>query len=254
MPPKKAGPYANMSVNDAIKRFHKDRMSSLIKEAKCDGCENCMKFKASEHSLVLSCGSERGKCGDQVEITLPIYKKYEDERLDLANMLTYNDDIYDFSRYNLEKVVKAHDFSDNFRERALEGERFRSTIKEERDDLERSFSKENNMRDKEEIIREVANQRHKISDERLKLEQSINVSEDPMKRHQYRRDLAKLALRERDQIITRLQSLKEPLIRMWPEEDDGAGVFSRDESSVVEKQQTYHTQEKKKRKKKKAKA
>lgn len=253
MPPKKAGPYANMSVNDAIKRFHKDRMSSLIKEAKCEGCENCMKFKASEHSLILSCGSERGKCGDQVEITLPIYKKYDDERLALTNMLHYNDDIYDFSRYNLENVIKAHDFSDNFKERALEGERIRATIKDERADLERSFSEENNMRDKEELIREVASQRHKISDERLKLEQSINVSEDPMKRHQYRRDLAKLALRERDQIITRLKGLKEPLIRMWSE-DDGAGVFSRDESSVVEKQQTYHTQEKKKRKKKKAKA
>lgn len=249
MPKKKAGPYANMSVSDAIKRFHRDRMESLIKEAKCEGCDNYMKFKASERSLIFSCGSERGKCGNQVEITLPIYKKYDDAKLYLEDMLNYNDDIYDLSRYNLEKVVKAHDFSEDFKERALEGERFRDNIKEEKSDLERSFSRENDMREKEELIREVARERHKISDERLKLEQSIYVSDDPMKRHQYRRDLAKLALREKTQIVKRLETLKEPLIRMWPE-DDGAGVLPGDESSVVEMQQTYQAQEKRKKKKK----
>ena len=38
-----------MSVSDAIKRFHRDRMESLIKEAKCDGqrCNLYEKLKAS---------------------------------------------------------------------------------------------------------------------------------------------------------------------------------------------------------------
>ncbi len=251
MPKKNAqAGFSNLSVSDAIKRFHKDRMTSLIKDSKCEGCENFMRFKALEHSLILSCGSERGKCGDQVEIKLPTYQNYDLIRSILKDMNQYNDDIYDLSRYDLEKVVKAHDFSDDFKERVKEGKDIRDKYKEELVDIKRSYLLENNAKDKDQLIREVARHRHKIARERLKLEQSIATEDDSMKRENYRRELAKLAIRERSQVIDPLQKLKEPMIRMWSS-DDGGGVFPTEESSVVEMQSTYRSQDKKKKKKKK---
>ena len=251
MPKKKknAMSFENLSVSDSIKLFHKERMNSLVKESKCEGCENNMQFKASEHALILSCGSMRGKCGDQVRISLPTYLNYDRERIRLKEGDQYHDDIYDLSRYDLSKVVRTFDFSDDFKERVEAGSEIRGRTTEERMDLTKSFQSENKTSEKEELIREVARHRHKIANERLKLEQSIAISDDLMEREKYRRDLAKLALRERTQVIEPLRKIKEPMIRMWPS-DDGAGTVPQDESLVEELRKIYRTQEKKKKKRK----
>lgn len=242
--------FENLSISDSIKLFHKERMNSLVKESKCEGCEDDMRFKASDHALILSCGSTRGKCGDQVRISLPTYLNYDRERIRLKSEDQYHDDIYDLSRYDLSKVLRTFEFSDDFKERVEQGSEIRERSKEERIDLIKSFHSENKTAEKEELLREVARHRHKIANERLKLEQSIMVEDDSMKRENYRRDLAKLCLRERKQVIDPLRKLKEPMIRIWPS-DYATGVFPGEESSVDELQTTYRAHVKKKQKKKK---
>jgi ribA/ribD-fused uncharacterized protein len=106
-----------------ISTFHKDLVTSLSQKEKyirCTNCENKKQFIVNDNKLIYNCGSDSGKCGDQFIITVPDYIHYEKMikafQQSMNGSFTYNEDIHDYSEYNLEELSKYLQLDDELKE------------------------------------------------------------------------------------------------------------------------------------------
>lgn len=106
-----------------ISTFHKDLVTSLSQKEKyirCTTCENKKQFIVNDNKLIYNCGSDSGKCGNQFIITVPEYIHYEKMikafQLSMHGSFTYNEDIHDYSEYNIEELSKYLQLDDELAE------------------------------------------------------------------------------------------------------------------------------------------
>ena len=161
--------------------YHKQRIlysTGKDKYKKCSGCSDEKIFKEKDNTLTLNCGVEgSGDCGDQFEIILPEYKDYyeESERLNriIHGSLDYDKDINNIKNYDLEKLDKCMDISEELNEKKEKIDEASLNLK----DLHKKYSKENRLKEKNDKIQELYNIKKKQEDELTKIMKKIK---DPL--------------------------------------------------------------------------
>ena len=198
-----------------LKMFHKERMLSLSdKDSPCQSCANKREYKATEHELILSCGSQgSGKCGDQIRIQLPTYADYPTDSQKIRNTLNgvgYTDDINDLTRYDLTEILKVAKFSKDFEEASVAQDEELKTLKGELKELRGAYDTLNRTKEYGEMMQELSSLRHKISKGRTKYMKRLLTETDADKLHEFRVEYAKLGKLEKDEVIPLIQKLETP--------------------------------------------
>jgi hypothetical protein len=81
-----------MSSNylETLGDFYNQKMKFLTKKDKfvhCDQCQNAKMFQETDTELIFTCGSDKGQCGIQIKIELPLYIHYETQIKDLKEKI-----------------------------------------------------------------------------------------------------------------------------------------------------------------------
>jgi len=198
-----------------LKLFHKERMLSLSdKDSPCLTCTNKREYRATEHELILSCGSRgAGKCGDQIKIQLPTYADYPTDSQKIRNALNgvgYTDDINDLTRYNLTEILKVAKFSKDFEEAKAAQDEDSKALKDELKKLRGAYDTLNRTKEYGEMMQELSSLRRKISKARTKYMKRLLTETDADKLHEFRVEYAKLGKLEKDEVIPLIQKLETP--------------------------------------------
>jgi hypothetical protein len=198
-----------------LKLFHKERLLSLSdKDAPCLGCTSKRQYKAREHELILSCGSQgKSKCGDQIKIQLPTYVDFPAESQKIRNTLNgvgFTDDIHDLTRYDLTKLLKIAKFSRDFAEAKEAQDEESKTLTDELKEITKSYETLNRAKEYGEMIQELYTLRHKVSRNKTKLMKRLTTEDDNDKLHEYRVEYAKLWKLEKEEVLPLIQKLETP--------------------------------------------
>ena len=231
-----------------LKLFHKERLLSLSdKDAPCLGCTSKRLYKALEHELIFSCGSQgTGKCGDQIKVQLPTYADYPTESQKIQKTLNgvgYTDDINDLTRYNLAEILKTAKFSKDFTEAKDAQDEESKTLKDELKGLTKSYETLNRTKEYKDLMQELSTLRNKISRGKTKFMKRLTTETDTDKLHEYRVEYAKLGKLEQEEVLPLIQKLETPF------ED----YLVLEEPKITKLNETYLKSEKKSKKQRKKK-
>ena len=198
-----------------LKLFHKERLLSLSgKDSPCLGCTSKRLYKALEHELILSCGSQgTGKCGDQIKIHLPIYADYPTESHKIRNTLNgvgYTDDINDLTRYDLTEILKVAKFSKDFTDAKDAQDEESKTLKNELKELTQAYETLNRTKEYKDLMQDLSTLRNKISKGRTKFMKRLTTETDTDKLHEYRVEYAKLGKLEQEEVLPLIRKLEIP--------------------------------------------
>ena len=186
-------------------------MSGKKKYKKCDDCSTDKKFIEKDNKLLYSCGSESGKCSDQIIIKLPEYINYNIEKERLNNIIHgsfnyHKEDI--LSSYNLKKLEK----SLNIKELKEKKEQEIKEATEELDNLNSLYLKENELTKRAEEVQLIHKMKIKgeirKKDILYELRQRTTTDE---KKIELRKEYAKIIYENNQNIYPLIEHLETPL-------------------------------------------
>lgn len=186
-------------------------MSGKKKYKKCDDCSNDKKFIEKDNKLLYSCGSESGKCSDQIIITLPEYINYNLEKERLNNIIHgsfnyHKEDI--LGSYNLKKLEKVL----NIKELKEKKDKEIKKATEELDNLNSLYLKENELTKRAEEVQLI--HKMKINGEIRKKDILYELSQRTTtdeKKIELRKEYAKIIYENNQNIYPLIEHLETPL-------------------------------------------